>query len=60
MENTQDALQSEAARRDIATDMYLAGTLVRDYLLDPSPQNVPQHRQQLLEIRSSLDHPSLN
>jgi signal transduction histidine kinase len=55
MENTQDAyLQSEAARRDIATDMYLSGILVRDYLLDPSPQNAPQHRQQLLEIRSSL------
>ncbi|HEY7097376.1 MAG TPA: sensor histidine kinase [Terriglobales bacterium] len=55
METTQDAyLQSEAARRDIATDMYLAGILVRDYLLDPSPQNAPQHRQQLLEIRSSL------
>ena len=55
MESTQDVyLQSEAARRDIATDMYLAGILVRDYLLDPSPQNAPQHRQQLLEIRSSL------
>lgn len=55
MESTQDAyLQSEAARRDIATDMYLSGVLVRDYLLDPSPQNAPQHRQQLLEIRSSL------
>jgi hypothetical protein len=55
MESTQDAyLQSEATRRDIATDMYLAGILVRDYLLDPSPQNAPKHRQQLLDIRSSL------
>jgi signal transduction histidine kinase len=55
METTQEAfLQSEAARRDIATDMYLSGILVRDYLLDPSPQNAPQHRQQLLEIRNSL------
>jgi signal transduction histidine kinase len=34
--------------------MYLADILVRDYLLDPSPQNVSLHRQQLLEIRSSL------
>jgi signal transduction histidine kinase len=34
--------------------MYLADILVRDYLLDPSPQNAPLHRQQLLEIRSSL------
>jgi signal transduction histidine kinase len=55
METTQDAyLQSEAARRDIAADMYRAEILVRDYLLDPSPLNAPQHRQQLLEIRSSL------
>jgi signal transduction histidine kinase len=55
METTQDAyLQAESFRRDIATDMYLADILVRDYLLDPSPQNAPLHRQQLLEIRSSL------
>lgn len=55
MESTQDAyLQAESFRRDIATDMYLADILVRDYLLDPSPQNAPLHRQQLLEIRSSL------
>lgn len=55
MESTQDAyLQSESFRRDIVNDMYLADILVRDYLLDPSPQNAPLHRQQLLEIRSSL------
>lgn len=55
METTQDAyLQTEAFRRDVATDMYLADILIRDYLLDPSPQNAPLHRQQLLEIRSSL------
>src|SRR5689334_21976709 len=55
MEKTQDAyLQAESFRRDIATDMYLADIRVRDYLLDPSPQNAPLHRQQLLEIRSSL------
>jgi signal transduction histidine kinase len=55
METTQDSyLQSESSRRDIATDMYLAGILVRDYLLDPSPQNAPQHKRQLLAIRSSL------
>lgn len=55
MEGTQDAyLQTETFRRDIATDMYLSDILVRDYLLDPSPQNAPLHRQQLLEIRSSL------
>jgi signal transduction histidine kinase len=55
MESTQQAyLEAESFRRDIAADMYLADILVRDYLLDPSPQNAPRHRQQLLEIRESL------
>ncbi len=55
MESTQETyLEAEAFRRDISADMYLADVLVRDYLLDPSPQNAPLHRQQLLEIRSSL------
>lgn len=54
-ERTQEAyLEAEAFRRDIVTDMYLADILVRDYLLDPSPLNAPAHRQQLLEIRASL------
>lgn len=55
MESTQQSyLEAEAFRRDIAADMYLADILVRDYLLDPSPHNAPLHRQQLLEIRESL------
>ncbi len=55
MEHTQNTyLRTESFRRDIASDMYLADILVRDYLLDPSPQNVKSHRAQLLEIRSSL------
>jgi signal transduction histidine kinase len=47
-------LEAEGFRRDIARDMYLADILVRDYLLDPSPQSAPLHRQELLEIRGSL------
>lgn len=47
-------LQAESFRAGIASDMYLADILIRDYLLDPSPQNAPLHRQQLLELRSSL------
>jgi signal transduction histidine kinase len=55
METTQDSyLHTEAFRRDIANDMYLADILIRDYLLDPSPEHAPLHRQQLLAIRSSL------
>lgn len=56
MESTQQTyLEAESFRRDIAADMYLADILVRDYLLDPSPQSAPLHRQQLLEIRNSLE-----
>lgn len=52
---TQDAyLQTESFRRDIVRDMYLADILVRDYLLDPSPQNAARHRAELLTIRDSL------
>ncbi len=55
METTQQTyLDAESFRRDIAADMYLADILVRDYLLDPSPRSAPEHRQQLLEIRNSL------
>ncbi|MFB3815676.1 MAG: ATP-binding protein [Terriglobales bacterium] len=55
MEVTQDNyLETESFRRDIVSDMYLADILVRDYLLDPSPMNARYHRQQLLEIRDSL------
>jgi signal transduction histidine kinase len=57
MQRTQESyMRTEAFRRDIAADMYLADILVRDYLLDPSPQNVKQHRDQLLKIRDSLQN----
>ena len=55
MQTAQDAYsQTETLRRNMISDMYLADILVRDYLLDPSPQNAPQHRQELLVIRDSL------
>ncbi len=55
MHAAQDAyVQTETFRRGIATDVYLADILLRDYLLDPSPQSAPHHRQQLLVIRESL------
>jgi hypothetical protein len=47
-------LQTEAFRRGIVTDLYLADILVRDYLLDPSSDNVQSHRQELLNTRDSL------
>lgn len=55
MQRTQESyMRMESFRRDIASDMYLSDILVRDYLLDPSPQNVKEHRNQLLAIRDSL------
>ena len=47
-------LQAEAFRRGIVTDLYLADILVRDYLLDPSSENVQLHRQELVNTRDSL------
>ncbi len=55
MQAAQDSYsQTETLRRNMVFDMYLADILVRDYLLDPSPQNAPQHLQELLVIRDSL------
>jgi signal transduction histidine kinase len=46
--------EAETFRRGIMTDTYLADILLRDYLLDPSPQSAPLHRQELQAIRNSL------
>jgi signal transduction histidine kinase len=55
MQIAQDAyLNTEAFRRGIVPDMYEAEVLVRDYLLDPSPENAPIHREELLAMRLSL------
>src|SRR5215831_13909574 len=55
MQAAQDTYsETETFRRGIAADMYLADILLRDYLLDPSPFSAPQHRQDLLTIRDSL------
>jgi signal transduction histidine kinase len=47
-------LQTEAFRRGIVTDLYLADILVRDYLLDASSENVQIVLQELLDARNSL------
>src|SRR5215510_1262914 len=47
-------LETEAFRRGIVTELYFADILVRDYLLDPSAENVQSHRQELLNTRDSL------
>src|SRR5258706_4242423 len=54
-QNAQESyLQTEAVRRGIVTDLYLADILVRDYLLDPSTETVESHRQELVNTRNSL------
>src|SRR6266571_2293279 len=55
MKTAQDSYsETETFRRGIATDIYLADILLRDYLLDPSAETVLRHRQELLVIRDSL------
>jgi signal transduction histidine kinase len=55
MQIAQDAyLNTEAFRRGIVPDMYRAEVLVRDYLLDPSPENLPLHREELIQMSGSL------
>jgi len=55
MQVAQDSyLRAEVFRRGIATDTYLSDILLRDYLLDPSPENAPHHREELLAALNSL------
>ena len=56
LKNSQDAyLETEDLCRDIATDMYAAGVLVRDYLLDPDPRSLTDHRNELIQMRNSIE-----
>jgi signal transduction histidine kinase len=55
LKTSQDSyLETEALCRDIATDMYSAGVLVRDYLLDTDPGNLASHRSELIQKRNSI------
>src|SRR5215467_3660590 len=47
-------LRTEEFRRGFVADMYLSDILVRDYLLDPSPDNAPARRQDVQAMRDSL------
>lgn len=51
----QSHLQTEAHVHAVSAEMYLAALLVRDYLLDSSQTAAASYRQQLQEIRASLD-----
>ena len=47
-------LQTDVALREIPSDLYLGGILIRDYLLDPSHLMAPAYREELLARRSSI------
>src|SRR5260370_6101477 len=47
-------LKTEQALRGVPADLYLAGLMVRDYLLDPSLLRAPYYQQELRDIRESL------
>lgn len=55
LQTSQDSyLEIEALCRGIATDMYSAGVLVRDYLLDPDPKILSAHRSELIAKRDAV------
>jgi signal transduction histidine kinase len=55
LQTSQDAyLQTEALCRGITTDMYSAGVLVRDYLLDSNLANQSTYRKELIAQREAI------
>lgn len=55
-----DAIRREFLSRnhilnDIRSDVYLSGTLVRDYLLEPEPSRAETHRAALEDTRRKMD-----
>jgi signal transduction histidine kinase len=51
----QTYIETETTLRQITADVYLAGLLVRDYLLDRSQQDASEQRQQLRDIHTTVD-----
>jgi signal transduction histidine kinase len=47
-------MQTDAVLRDIPSDLYLWGILIRDYLLDPSHLMAPAFHQRMLDRRAAL------
>jgi signal transduction histidine kinase len=47
-------MQTDAVLREIPSDLYLWGILIRDYLLDPSHLMAPAFHQRMLDRRAAL------
>src|SRR5690242_6364999 len=50
-----DFLARTRVLEQIRSDLYLSGTYVRDYLLEPESQRAESHRASLLETRNDMD-----
>src|SRR5258706_7385273 len=60
IQNTNDAMREDFLRRTrlldrIRADLYVSGTYVRDYLLEPEPGKAEDHRSRLVQTRSDMD-----
>ena len=50
----RDFFVRERQLTDIRSALYLSGTYVRDYLLDPNPEAAERHRTSLLPVRKTV------
>ena len=48
-------LSRNHALNDIRSEVYLSGTLIRDYLLEPEPERAQSYRASLEDIRRQMD-----
>jgi signal transduction histidine kinase len=60
IQQRNDAIRGDFMNRNrllnqIRSDVYLSGTYVRDYLLEPEPQNAARHRGSLESTRRDMD-----
>ena len=51
----EDFLSRTKVLEQIRSDLYLSGTYVRDYLLEPESQKAESHRASLLDTRNDMD-----
>jgi signal transduction histidine kinase len=51
----QDFLARNHALNNIRSDLYLSGTYVRDFLLEPEPERAESYRSTLEQVRTEMD-----
>lgn len=51
----EDFLSRTRVLEQIRSDLYISGTYVRDYLLEPEAQNAERHRMSLVETHNEMD-----